>query len=285
MPLTEPQVLDGRAIASRIREKLIVELSALKGKPKLAILSFKSPASTMYQAAQVAQAKTLGIETVEAPFDNGATLAVVSAKIEAWNKDPKIHGIFVHQPMPAQIDPDKISAIIDPQKDVEGIHPSHSSRRFFGKARIGSCTALAVMELIESTGEDLTGKEAVVVGHSEIVGRPVGMLLLDKLATTTICHVGTAQAKKLEEHIRRAEVLVVATGKPRLIKGDWIRDGAIVIDVGINVVDGKVVGDVALEGSRCKARFITPVPGGVGPVTVMMVMKNAVEAFKLQQKG
>jgi methylenetetrahydrofolate dehydrogenase (NADP+)/methenyltetrahydrofolate cyclohydrolase len=186
--------------------------------------------------------------------------------------------------MPPQIDPQRVSAVIDPRKDIEGIHPQNSARRFFAKARIGSCTALAVMELIESTGVDLAGKEAVVIGHSEIVGRPVSMLLLDKLATTTICHVGTDRAGRLEEHVRRADVLVVAVGRPRFIKGDWVKPGAIVIDVGINVVGGHVVGDVEFEAAKQRAGYISPVPGGVGPVTVMMVMKNTVEAFKLQTR-
>jgi methylenetetrahydrofolate dehydrogenase (NADP+)/methenyltetrahydrofolate cyclohydrolase len=141
------------------------------------------------------------------------------------------------------------------------------------------------MRLIEETGATLEGKEAVVVGHSEIVGRPVGMLLLDKLATTTVCHVATYDAGNLKDHVQRAEVLVVALGQPQFIKGDWIRQGAIVIDVGINVVGGKVVGDVEFEEARKRAAFLSPVPGGVGPVTVMMVMKNTVEAFKLQRAG
>jgi len=141
------------------------------------------------------------------------------------------------------------------------------------------------MRLIEETGVNLEGMEAVVVGHSEIVGRPVSMLLLDKLATTTICHVGTDRAGRLEEHVRRADVLVVAVGRPKFIKGSWIKPGAVVIDVGINVTGGKVEGDVEFESAKQRASFITPVPGGVGPVTVMMVMKNTVEAFKLQQHG
>ena len=184
--------------------------------------------------------------------------------------------------MPPQIDPQRISAVIDPRKDIEGIHPENSARRFFARARIGSCTALAVMELIQSTGVKLSGKEAVVVGHSEIVGRPVSMLLLDILATTTICHVGTDRLGRLREHVSRAEVLVVAAGRPQFIKGDWIQPGAVVIDVGINVVNGRVTGDVEFEAAKERAGYITPVPGGVGPVTVMMVMKNTVEAYKLQ---
>jgi methylenetetrahydrofolate dehydrogenase (NADP+)/methenyltetrahydrofolate cyclohydrolase len=276
-------VLNGKAISERIRQSLRQELSLLKDAPTLAILYFQTPASTLYRSAQLNQAASLGIRTVEAPCPMEVKQEQVERIIERWNEDPAIHGIFVHQPMPSQIDAQRISALIDPRKDVEGIHPQNSARRFFAKARIGSCTALAVMELIESTGVDLTGKEVVVVGHSEIVGRPVSMLLLDKLATTTTCHIGTDKAGRLEAHVRRAEILVVAVGQPQFIKGAWIKPGAIVIDVGINVVGGHVVGDVEFEAARARAAFITPVPGGVGPVTVMMVMKNTVEAFKLQK--
>lgn len=288
MPMSGHVVLDGRAIAERIKQDLQRELATLRGRPALAILSFKTPASQLYQRAQVVQARALGIDTAdvaELPYPSGVTQADVEQKIRTWNNDPAIHGIFVHQPMPQQIDAQRISALIDPCKDIEGIHPQNSARRFFAKARIGSCTALAVMELIDSTGVDLTGREAVVVGHSEIVGRPVSMLLLDKLATTTICHVGTDRAGRLEDHVRRADVLVVAVGRPQFIKGSWIKPGAIVIDVGINVVGGRVVGDVEFDAAKQRAAFIAPVPGGVGPVTLMMVMKNTIEAFKLQNSS
>ena len=279
-------VIDGRAIAERVKGQLREEMVRLALKPTLAVLSFGTEASRLYQHAQERQARELGIRVVEPPGGCGSlqiTFDEVEALIRAWNDDPAVHGIFVHQPMPPQIDPQRVSALIEPRKDVEGIHPQNSARRFFAKARIGSCTALAVMELIESTGVDLTGKEAVVVGHSEIVGRPVSMLLLDKLATTTICHIGTDRAGHLEAHVRRAEVLVVAVGRPHFIPGAWIRAGAVVIDVGINVVQGRVVGDVAFDEARERSAFISPVPGGVGPVTVMMVMKNTIEAFKLQK--
>ncbi|PIQ84858.1 MAG: bifunctional 5,10-methylene-tetrahydrofolate dehydrogenase/5,10-methylene-tetrahydrofolate cyclohydrolase [Candidatus Omnitrophica bacterium CG11_big_fil_rev_8_21_14_0_20_63_9] len=276
-------VLNGHLIAERIKTALRQELARLSSPPTLGILYFQSPASEVYKAAQLQQAASLGIRTVEEPVPVSAPQAQVEGIIQRWNDEPTIHGIFVHQPMPPQIDPQRVSAAIDPRKDIEGIHPQNSARRFFAKARIGSCTALAVMELIESTGVDLAGKEAVVVGHSEIVGRPVSMLLLDKLATTTICHLGTDKAGRLEEHVRRAEILVVAVGRPQLIKGAWIKPGAIVIDVGINLVKGRVVGDVEFEAAKKRAAFISPVPGGVGPVTVMMVMKNTIEAYKLQR--
>ncbi len=280
------QLLDGRATASRIKQELKAGLAKLGQRPTLGVLHFGTPASVLYQRAQAAIAADLGIR-IEAPgpFPETVQPAEVERVIQKWNSAAGIHGIFVHQPMPPQLDPQWISSLIDPRKDVEGISPQNSARRFFAKARIGSCTALAVMELIESTGVALEGKDAVVVGHSEIVGRPVSMLLLDRLATTTICHVGTAKAGRLEEHVRRADVLVVAIGRPQFIKGAWIKPGAIVIDVGINVVGGKVVGDVEFEAAKGRAAFISPVPGGVGPVTVMMVMKNTIEAFKLQHGG
>ncbi len=281
--LMSSSILDGRQVARRIQQTLIQELSAFPKPPTLAILSFSAPASEVYRKAQLAQAKTLGIQTREQVASMQSSQQEIEKIIEAWNADSSIHGIFVHQPMPSQIDPLRISAVISPSKDIEGIHPQHSARRFFAKARIGSCTALAVMELIESTGIDLEGKEAVVVGHSEIVGRPVSMLLLDKLATTTVCHVGTDRAGRLEEHVRRADVLVVAVGRPKFIKGAWIKPGSIVIDVGINVVGGHVIGDVEFEAACRRAKYITPVPGGVGPVTVMMVMKNTIEAYKLSK--
>ena len=277
-------ILNGQAIAENLKNQLLKEERPfVKGTPTLAILSFKTAASQLYLKAQRKQAASLDIDVTDCLRDFNASQQDIEIPIQNWNTDPAIHGIFVHQPMPQDVDAQRISAAIDPLKDVEGIHPQNSARRFFGKGRIGSCTALAVMELIESTGVDLKGKEAVVIGHSEIVGRPVTMLLLDKLATTTVCHIGTTEAGRLEEHVRRAEVLVAAVGKPRFIKGAWIKPGAIVIDVGINVVDGKVVGDIEFEEAAKRAAYISPVPGGVGPVTVMIVMKNTIEAVKLQQ--
>ncbi len=293
------ELIKGKAIAEKMKVQLKSQLLDLKREfpdateePNLRILSFDTPASKVYQRAQVAIAESLGIHTDAqevsttdspsrwCPWD--VTPEAIEAIIHEWNNNPKIHGIFVHQPLPPQISPQWISSLIDPNKDVEGIHPQNSARRFFAKSRIGSCTALACMELIKETGIDLEGKEAVVIGHSEIVGRPVTMLLLDALATTTICHVGTNKAGRLKEHVQRAEVLVVAAGKPKLIPGDWIKEGAVVIDVGINVVDGKVVGDVDFESAKAKSSWISPVPGGVGPVTVMIVMRNTLEAYRQQ---
>lgn len=274
-------ILDGKRIAEDMKRELTQD-PCYGQRITLAILSFNTPASQLYVKAQQTQARLLNIHVVPRLLDFDASQGDVEEVIQPWNDDDAVHGIFVHQPMPQGIDPQRVSALIDPRKDVEGIHPQNMARRFFAKARIGSCTALAVMELIESTGQSLEGKEAVVVGHSEIVGRPVSMLLLDQLATTTVCHVAT---QRLEEHVRRADILVVAVGKPRLIKGGWIKPGAMVIDVGINVVDGHVVGDVEFAEASKRAAYISPVPGGVGPVTVMMVMKNTVKAYRLQREA
>ncbi|MBI4355843.1 MAG: bifunctional 5,10-methylenetetrahydrofolate dehydrogenase/5,10-methenyltetrahydrofolate cyclohydrolase [Candidatus Omnitrophica bacterium] len=278
-------VLDGKAIARQLNDELRAELSRLGVKPgqgprMATIYDAQNQASGRFSLAQRHYAEGLGLTVEPMALRHDMSRDQVQQAIEQLNRNAAIHGIFVQNPLPQQIDPQWVSTLIDPRKDVEGIHPQNSIRRFFGKARIGSCTALAVMRLIEETKASLEGKEAVVVGHSEIVGRPVGMLLLDKLATTTICHVAT---QNLRAHVERADILIVAVGQPRLIKGAWIKPGAIVIDVGINVVGNKVVGDVEFETASTRASFISPVPGGVGPVTVMMVMKNLVEAYKLQQ--
>jgi methylenetetrahydrofolate dehydrogenase (NADP+)/methenyltetrahydrofolate cyclohydrolase len=162
------------------------------------------------------------------------------------------------------------------------MHPANIGKITFGRAKVLPCTAAAVMELLQASGVDLYGKEVVVVGHSEIVGKPLALLLLDKFATVTVCHIGTSKAGKLEEHVRKAEVLIVAVGKAGLIKGEWVKEGAIVIDVGINRVADKIVGDVEFETAQSRASYITPVPGGVGPLTVTMLMRNLVETAKLQ---
>jgi methylenetetrahydrofolate dehydrogenase (NADP+)/methenyltetrahydrofolate cyclohydrolase len=163
------------------------------------------------------------------------------------------------------------------------MHPTNIGKLLFGRARIAACTADAVMELLNSINIDLYGKEVVIVGHSEIVGKPLAMLLLEKFATVTICHIATSQAGRLKEHVERAEVLIVAVGQAGLIKGEWIKKGAIVVDVGINRLNDKIVGDVDFAAASNRASYITPVPGGVGPLTVAILMRNLVEAAKAQQ--
>ena len=202
--------------------------------------------------------------------------------ISKLNTDKSVKGIIIQMPLPAQVNYKRISRFIAPEKDVEGMHPANIGKIVSASAKVLPCTAAAVMELLKETGVDLYGKEVVVVGHSEIVGKPVAFLLLDKFATVSVCHIGTSKAGKLEAHVRNAEVLIVAVGKAGLIKGEWIKEGAIVIDVGINRVGEKIVGDVEFEEAQKRAAWITPVPGGVGPLTVTMLMRNLIEAAKAQ---
>lgn len=164
------------------------------------------------------------------------------------------------------------------------MHPQNLGNVVMGNYKIGPCTAIAVMELLESTKVDLYGKEAVIVGHSEIVGKPLSMMLLKKFATTTVCHIATGERGILHEHVKRGEILVVAVGKAGLIKGDWVREGAIVVDVGINKVGDKIVGDIEFDGASKRASFITPVPGGVGPLTTAVLMRNTIELFRSQMQ-
>lgn len=274
------QCLDGRKLAAQIQTQLTADVARLRVKPALAALvAGDDPATEQFRSAQERLAQTLGLRYTWKRFATATTQADVAAQLATWNRDRDVHGIFVHTPLPRQLHLQQLASLIDPLKDVEGI----GSPRMVGRGRLGPCTALAVMALIESTGEPLRGKEAVIIGRSEIVGRPVCMLLVDAGATTTVCHTGTSDRGALQGHVERAEVLVAAAGRAGLVKGAWVRPGAIVIDVGTNVVDGKTVGDVEFAAAAQRAQWITPVPGGVGPMTTTMVMKNLLEAYKLQQ--
>jgi len=237
-----------------------------------------------YAKSQSKAAASLGIEYQFHKLPENVSDKSLVEFIQKLNSDKIVSGIIVQMPLPQHIDYKKISQFISPDKDVEGMHPSNIGKVLSGSAQIIPCTAAAVMELLNETGIDLYGKEAVVVGHSEIVGKPVCLLLLDKFATVTVCHIGTSKAGRLQEHVARAEVLIVAVGKAGLIKGEWVKEGAIVVDVGINRVNDKIVGDVEFETAQKRAGWITPVPGGVGPLTVTMLMRNVVRAARLQQE-
>jgi len=280
-------LLAGKPIAEKIKAKLKEEIETLKSKfntiPTLATIQVgENPQATIYLKSQKKNTLELGIEFQEHPLPATTTEKELIDYIGKLNQDKEVTGILLQLPLPPHINSKDIPIHIDPRKDVEGIHPENVGQAIFGKMRIGSCTALAVMELIKSTGVDLYGKEAVIVGHSEIVGKPVSLLLLDKFATTTTCHIATGQRGYLPTHVKRAEILVVAVGRPGIIQGEWVQEGAIVIDVGINKVGDKIVGDVEFEKASEKASYITPVPGGVGPLTVTILMRNLVEAFKIQ---
>ncbi len=271
------RLLEGRPIAEQIKADLKNRIQSSSKHLKLASVQVgQNPASEVYTKSQRKVAEGLGIEFALHTLGGATTQAQLVEFIQGLNSDSSTSGIIVQIPLPQSIDYTAISSHIAPEKDVEGMHPVNLGRLVCAQARIAPCTAQAVMELLAVTKVDYAGKEAVVIGHSEIVGKPVCLMLLDKLATVTVCHVGTSQAGKLEEHVRRAEILIVAAGKAGLVKGEWVKPGAIVIDVGINRVGDKIVGDVEFEAAEERAGWITPVPGGVGPLTVAMLMRNLV---------
>lgn len=277
------RLLVGRPIAGRIKEDLKRQIQELNLKPVLASIQVgENAAASAYVKSQEKAAKNLGIEYKLHQLKQDIKEKDLIDFIQKLNEDKMVNGIILQMPLPAHIDYKKMSSFILPDKDVEGMHPINMGKITFGQARILPCTPAAVMELLKETGIDLYGKEVVIVGHSEIVGKPLSLLLLEKFATVTVCHIGTSQVGKLEEHVRSAQILIVAVGKAGLIKGEWVRQEAVVIDVGINRIGDKIVGDVEFEEAAKRASWITPVPGGVGPLTVTMLMRNVVETTKLQ---
>lgn len=281
------QLLEGKIIAQGLKEKIKAGVDDLKAKtgrvPKLTALQIgENASSAVYVKAQMKVAETLGLQYELKVVSNDVSQAEAEGLIKTLNNDKNVTAVILQLPVPKGIDAKKLVNLISPEKDAEGMHPANLGKILLGQYKIGPCTAMAVMELLESTKVNLYGKEAVIVGHSEIVGKPLAMMLLNKFATTTVCHIGTGERGILPEHVKRAEILIVAVGKAGLIKGDWIKDGAIVIDVGINRVGDKILGDVEFEGASKKASYITPVPGGVGPITTTILMRNTVELFKEQ---
>lgn len=277
-------LLEGKPIALKIKEEIKQQVQALGTKPVLASVQVgENAGAEAYAKSQQKTADSLGIECRFQKLSKETTEAALCELIHKLNSDKSVNGIIIQLPLPPQIDYKKISQFILPEKDVEGLHPANIGKIVFGRAKVLPCTPAAVMELLKETKINLHGKEVVIVGHSEIVGKPLALLLLEKFATVTVCHIGTSQAGKLQDHVKKAEILIVAVGKAGLIKGDWIEEGTTVIDVGINRVEGKIVGDVEFEGASQKASLITPVPGGVGPLTVTMLMRNTLECARLQR--
>ena len=280
------ELLQGKTIAEKIKEDLRRQIESLRSKPRLVSIQVgENPASAVYIRSQKKNAEGLGIEYSLETLDANTTQDALLKIIQGLNQDKAVSGIIVQLPLPKGIDHRLVISAISAQKDAEGMHPENLGHLFLGDAKIAPCTAQAATELIESTGVKLYGKEAVVVGHSEIVGKPLSMLLLNKFVTTTVCHIATGQRGLLPAHVKAAEILIVAVGKAGLVKGEWIKEGAIVIDVGINRLEGKLVGDVEFELAKERAAYITPVPGGVGPLTVTMLMRNVINAHKLQHQG
>lgn len=279
----QAQIIDGRAIAQAVREqvKLQVDERVAAGKrpPGLAVvLVGQDPASQVYVGSKRKACDELGFVSKAYDLPVTVTQSHLEALIDELNEDPSIDGILVQLPLPAGLDTTTILERIKPSKDVDGFHPYNIGRLAQRIPILRPCTPKGVMTLLASTGMDLHGQHAVIVGASNIVGRPMSLELLLGGATTTVCHRFT---QNLEEHVRRADIVVVAVGKPEFIPGAWIKPGAIVIDVGINrLADGSLCGDVGFQEAAKRAAFITPVPGGVGPMTVACLMENTLQACR-----
>lgn len=270
------QLIDGNALSRQLREEVAQRVSALKTQgipPGLAvILVGENPASQVYVRNKVKACHDTGMHSVLETYPDSMTEAELLARVEALNADPSIHGILVQLPLPAHIDAQKVIEAISPEKDVDGFHVASAGALMTGLPGFWPCTPYGCMKMLESIGYDLRGKHAVVIGRSNIVGKPMAMMLLAKDATVTICHSRTAD---LKAQTLQADVIVAAVGRRNVLTADMVKPGAVVIDVGMNRNDeGKLCGDVDFAGVKEVAGWITPVPGGVGPMTITMLMVN-----------
>ena len=275
-------IIDGKTIAENIKENVRKEVAALQRSgvnPSLSVIVVgNDPASEVYVRNKARASEKVGIisNTYKLP-ENASTKDVVEL-VEALNADEKVHGILVQLPLPDGIDEEKVISSVSPEKDVDGFSVFSSGNLYLNKkSGFLPCTAAGIIDLIKSTGVDICGKNAVVIGRSDIVGKPVAMLLLRENATVTICH---SKTKNISDFTKNADILVAAVGRKHFVTADMVKEGAIVIDVGINRVDGKLYGDVDFDNVSEKASFITPVPGGVGPMTIAKLLENTVLAVK-----
>lgn len=275
------QIIDGKAIAAqlrnRVREQVQARVAAGKRPPGLAvILVGRDPASEVYVRNKRRACEEVGIVSFAHDLDESISQEALLALIEELNRDERVDGILVQLPLPMHIDTETVIETIRPDKDVDGFHPYNVGRLALRVPVLRPCTPRGVMALLESTGQPIRGQDAVVVGASNHVGRPMGLELLLAGCTVTTCHRFT---RDLPAHVARADIVVVAVGKPGIVQGEWIKPGAVVIDVGINrTPEGKLVGDIEFDTARERAGWITPVPGGVGPMTVATLLQNTLEA-------
>lgn len=277
-------LIDGKKVAQEIRSAIGEEVAKLKANsgnvPGLAtVLVGEDPASAVYVRSKNKICKELGFISLEHTLPENTGEKDLLALIDELNRNEAISGILVQLPLPKHIDSVKILEAIDPAKDVDGFHPVSMGRLMMGTAVLAPCTPSGIIEMLDRYEVEIEGRHAVVLGRSNIVGKPVAMLLLHRNATVTICH---SRTKDLSTVTRTADILIAAVGRPNMVTGDMVKQGAVVIDVGINRVDGKLVGDVAFAEVEPKASLITPVPGGVGPMTIAMLMHNTLKAFKAQ---
>lgn len=282
------EIIDGKSFAAELRATIAADVAALPFKPGLAVvLVGEDPASKVYVSNKARQTQEMGMESFKHELPATTSQAELLALVQTLNANPAVHGILVQLPLPNHLNTDEIIAAISPQKDVDGLTIANAGRLALGLKGLVPCTPLGCMLLLEDKLPDMTGLNAVVIGRSHLVGKPVAQMLLQKNCTVTIAH---SKTKDLPALCRTADILIAAVGRPEMVKGDWIKPGAVVIDVGINRVPAdngktKLVGDVAFAEAEKQAGFITPVPGGVGPMTIACLLRNTLTAAKWSAQG
>lgn len=280
------QIIDGKVISAQIKEEVRDKVTALKAKGievTLAVIQVgKDPASSVYVGNKKKACEYVGIRSLSFELEENVTQEELLELIQECNGREDVNGILVQLPLPAHIDEEKILDAIDPMKDVDGFHPQNVGALCIGKSGFVSCTPAGIIQLLHRSGIEIAGKECVVIGRSNIVGKPMALLMLRENATVTIAH---SKTKKLKEVASKADILIVAVGKPKMITADYVKEGAVVIDVGIHRNENnKLCGDVDYDSVAPKCSAITPVPGGVGPMTIAMLMNNCVESVSLQSR-
>ncbi|MFQ5698856.1 MAG: bifunctional methylenetetrahydrofolate dehydrogenase/methenyltetrahydrofolate cyclohydrolase FolD [Myxococcota bacterium] len=278
------RIVDGKGLARTLRSEVRERVAKLsEGPPGLATIRVgDDPASEVYVRNKHRACERAGIHSERVELPDDVSLDGLLSEVERLNRSPAIHGILVQLPLPASIDPARVAAAIDPAKDVDGLHPWNVGRLVANRPGLVPCTPLGCLEILDRHDVEIRGRRAVILGRSEIVGKPLALLLLHRHATVTICH---SRTRDLPEIVREAEILVAAVGVPKMVKGDWIRAGAAVLDVGVNRgPDGKLVGDVDFDAAQDRAGLLTPVPGGVGLLTIAMLLRNTVDAFERQRE-
>ncbi|SEU33004.1 bifunctional methylenetetrahydrofolate dehydrogenase/methenyltetrahydrofolate cyclohydrolase FolD [Stigmatella erecta] len=274
------QLIDGKAVAARVRAEVQADVERFKaargGVPGLAVVRVgEDPASKIYVTGKKKAAEEVGFRSWEHHLREDISQEALLVRVRQLNEDASVHGILVQLPLPKHIDAERVISAVSPAKDVDGFHPVNAGLLSLGQPGMRPCTPLGAMRLLEEAGCAPAGKRAVVVGRSNIVGKPMALMLLQADATVTVCH----RKSDLPREVAQADILVVAVGVPELIQGEWLKPGAVVIDVGMNrKPDGKLVGDVAFQAASQRASAITPVPGGVGPMTIAMLMRNTLLA-------
>lgn len=274
-------ILDGKKTAAAVRENIKEQVAQLQkeGKtvPGLAVVIVgENPASKVYVGQKEKACNAAGFNSILHRLPENTTQEELLELVEKLNCDPKVHGILVQLPLPSQIDSDRVISSIVPEKDVDGFHPSNIGRLATGLPCISPCTPKGIIYLLEEYGIEMEGKNAVIIGRSNIVGKPIAHMLMDRNATVTICH---SRTKDIAFYTRNADIIIAAVGRPRFLTADMVKDGAVVVDVGINRLEEGLVGDVDFEGLKEKVSFITPVPGGVGPMTIAMLLLNTYQQY------